>query len=134
MSNWGKPDFDTSEVVDFRALHKRIKAEDPEAILQWPMRAYPVRPGYSRDLVQVYCVRNKRWQEVRLSMKGLPTHVKLEVLKRWWDTELKGVSYVSGIDAKPEKWMQVEIQVGNYLGALRRGGQLDDKNQVRRYM
>ncbi len=135
MSNWGKPDFDESEeaTIDYEALHRRIKAEDSDALIQWPIREYPVRPGYARDLVQAYCVRHKRWQEVRLSMKGKATHEKLAILKRWWDSELKDISYVAGIDAKPEKWFVVEIQIGNYLGALRRGGQLDEHNRVRRY-
>lgn len=131
MANWGKPDFDTNEVIDYDALHKRIKAEDSNAMIAWPIREYPVRPGYSRDLVQLYCVQHKRWQEVRLSMKGKATHEKLAILRNWWDSELKGVTFTVGV--KHEKQYAVEIQVGNYLGALRRGGQLDERNRVRRY-
>lgn len=132
MANWGVPDYDTSEGVDYEGLHRRIRKEDPDALLAWPIREYPVRPGYDRDMIQVHCVKDKRWQEVRLSMKGKPTHEKLGILKAWWDKELRGVTFTPGV--KPQKLMIVEIQVGNYLGALRRGGQLDNQNRVRKYL
>jgi hypothetical protein len=55
-------------------------------------------------------------------MKGRPTHIKLAMLEEWWVAHLGDT-----------RW-SVECQVGNYLGALRRGGQLDENNQIRKYL
>lgn len=115
---WDKPDFKPDPEVDKAAIELRARLEAEGHMTEWPIRDYPVRPGYDRDSIQVHCVRNKKWQEFRLSLKGLDTHEKLAKLKEWWD-----VSPDINI---------VKVQVGNYLGALRRGGQLDDKNRVRR--
>lgn len=132
MANWDVPDYDVNEVIDYEGLHQRIRKEDPNAMLSWPIREYPVRPSYSRHLVQDYCVHNAQWQRLRLSLKGKPTHVKLRTLKEYWDKQMEGVEVEVG--RKPEKLHMVEIQVGNYLGALRRGGQLDGLNKIRKYL
>ena len=101
-------------------LHHRIVDENgPGAILEWPMKAYRVRPGYDRFTVERHCTMNKQWQCFRLTLKKMPTHKKLEALIKWWEES-------------PDK-VAAEVQVGNYLGALRRGGQLDMKNVVRKY-
>lgn len=87
---------------------------------KWNNRLRPVQAGYAPSTVQLFCVQDKAWQKVRLSMKGMPTHEKLDTLAVWWDTMGGG--------------FKVEVQVGNYLGALRRGGQLDAENRVRKYL
>lgn len=119
---WDKPDYKPDPEVDKEAIGLRARLETEGYMTEWPIRDYPVRPGYDRDSIQAYCVRNKKWQDFRLSLKGLDTHEKLAKLKEWWDS-----SAAAGTDINI-----VKVQVGNYLGALRRGGQLDDKNRVRR--
>lgn len=102
-------------------LHKEILREDPKAMLEWPAK-YRVSPGYPPNVVQAVCVDDDDWQRIRLSMKGVPTHRKLAILKAWWDKQYSVEPYYT------------EVQVGNYLGALRRGGQLDMFNRVRKYL
>lgn len=115
------------------ALYRRIWAEEPEAIVQWPHND-KVQDGYPPYLVQDHCVRNEDWQRVRLSMKSRPTHEKLAILKRWWDGQYKVAGCLpTGIE-RSALWTATIIQVGNYLGALRRGGQLDDQNRIRKYL
>lgn len=89
-------------------------------MIEWP-EELQVERGYSKDDVQFFVVRSTQWQKVRLSMKGKPTHEKLQTLKDYWDRY------------HPVVPVCTEIQIGNYLGALRRGGQLDALNRVRKY-
>lgn len=132
MPNWGVPDYNVDEDIDYEGLHARILEEDPSAILEWPIKKYPVRPGYDLMSVNIYCVQDKDWQRVRLSLKGLPTHKKLAMLVSYWESHVPStVGYGHG--HKSENQKRVEIQVGNYLGALRRGGQLNARNQIRKY-
>lgn len=84
---------------------------------KWPMDLMPVQPGYYAPDVQQYCVRDAMWQEFRKKMKGVPTEQKLDMLKEWWSKNLHAPG-------------RTEVQVGNYLGALRRGGQLNMNNEV----
>ena len=88
---------------------------------EWPKHRR-VERGYPPADVQKHCVHNPKWQLVRLSMKGKPTAEKLDILSTWWETQLGYAPYAT------------EVQVGNYLGALRRGGQLDSENRVRKYI
>lgn len=122
MTNWGKPDFDTSEKIDYESLWARIRAEG--GMTEWPSDLR-VERGYTPSDVQKYCVRDDTWQKRRLSMKGLPTHKKLAILRDWWFNAPRLGGYDTHV---------VEVQVGNYLGALRRGGQLNERNQVRKYI
>lgn len=84
----------------------------------WNLEERPVKKGYPPHEVQVHCVQNKAWQAIRLSMKGMSTTEKLETLAAYYD--------------KWRDFYPAEVQVGNYLGALRRGGQLDAQNRVQR--
>lgn len=129
---WDKPDFKPDPEVDKAAIELRARLETEGHMTEWSIRDYPVRPGYDRDSIQAYCVKDPRWQEVRLSMKGKATHEKLAILRNWWISELGNKTVVPGI--KTEKQWRVEIQVGNYLGALVRGGQLDKQKRIRRYL
>lgn len=56
-------------------------------------------------------IRDETWQQFRLSLKGRTTEDKLEHLKYWLEH-----------GASPKRWR--EIQVTNYINALRRGGQI----------
>src|SRR5947208_287754 len=96
---------------------------------RWDLEARPVRQGYPPEVVQRWCVHEAEWQEFRIQLKGKPTAVKLQFLEKWYD----GTAYQGLAGNLYSKW-QREVQVGNYLGALRRGGQLDSNNQVRRYL
>ncbi len=119
MSNWGVPDYNTSEVIDIKALHERIRKEDPNAIVCWP---FQVAAGASPSLVRQFCVNDREWQDVRLSMKGKATHEKLAILQSWFHR-----LFASG------ETQRAMVQVVNYLGAVRRGGQLNEKNEIRKY-
>jgi hypothetical protein len=110
----------------------------------WDMQKRPVKPGYPPGDVRMHCVENINWQVVRKSLKGKDTVDKILTLEKWWDFQ---VNEAYGIrmqtEQLPEKaadnvrrceallWAN-EVQVGNYLGALRRGGQLDNDNQIRK--
>lgn len=65
--------------------------------------------GYSRDEM-LHAVKDAHWQNVRLSMKGMSTRQKLDILRLYL------------IQQKFRR--AASIQVNNYLDALRRGGQL----------
>lgn len=91
----------------------------------WDADERPIRAGYNPGMVQRYCVNEHTWQVFRLSLKGQPTHVKLDRLAEWYDGWGQAQEYSQPIR---------ELQVGNYLGALRRGGQLDASNQIRKYL
>lgn len=100
-----------------------IKAAATKLSKGW---TYDAERGWNPALVQKYCVQDPQWQQIRLSMKNKPTVEKLIILDNWRETNLKAY------DGKlPEA---VQCQIDNYLGALRRGGQLDDQNRIRKYI
>lgn len=120
MANWGVPDFKPDLKVDADAMVLRLQLADQGKVTHWDMKARPVQAGYPPAEVKALCVKCAYWQDVRLSMKGKPTDEKLKILEVYWDCH---------IDAHER-----EVQVGNYLGALRRGGQLDSQNRVRKFL
>lgn len=85
--------------------------------MQWPYQV----GSYSPDEVQAFCVRNHKWQEFRTSLKGLPTTSKLIMLQRW---------FLHPPAEIPRR--AVNVQVDNYINALKRGGQLDMNLHVQR--
>jgi hypothetical protein len=105
---------------------------EKQTLTGWDNKKRPVERGYPPDVVQRYCVNHYLWQRFRLSLKGLPTHEKLRKLELWWD-ELTDGNFTHESQMATLKKI-VEVQVGNYLGALRRGGQLDADNQIRKYI
>jgi hypothetical protein len=122
VANFGQPDY-TDVVTDEekKALRERVMATTlGTGMYEWPKEA-AVKPGYPPDHVQTFCVQDSAWQRIRLSMKGKATHEKLEILWTWWRNMHATEPYAT------------EVQVGNYLGALRRGGQLDQHNHIRRW-
>lgn len=68
----------------------------------------------SKEEIFRYCVQDDAWQEFRLSMKGTPTTVKLDMLESWKEAHRRN-------DKVPRR---VQVQVDNYINALKRGGQL----------
>ena len=130
MPNWGKPDFDTSINIDYESLHEQILREDPTALTAWP---YNGPLGFDHVTVKRYCVDTTypevaAWQRIRLSMKGKPTHKKLAILMSWFQKDNDNPNPCC------ELLRSTEVQVYNYLGALRRGGQLDEHNRIRKYI
>lgn len=128
MANWGTYDYSqgSAEQLEIDAAAEGLRTQlraagKADAFLHNDK----VARGYNQSLVQVHCVRNEEWQKVRLSMKGVDTSEKLAILHAWWEKHHNQAMTSMGQDI-------CEIQVGNYLGALRRGGQLDDLNRVRR--
>jgi hypothetical protein len=82
------------------------------------------RPG--RDEIQ-FAVDSREWQEFRLSLKGLPTEVKLDRLHHYLYTQGRSSGSQQEDD---EADLKREIRVANYLAALRRGGLLNIHNEV----
>lgn len=98
---------------------------------RWDNEKRPTKAGYPPEDVQQYAVQDSGWQEMRHSMKGLDTVKKLRILEYWWDEalyDMNGATFSS--DWNP--FYPTEVQIGNYLGALRRGGQLDNENRIRK--
>lgn len=97
--------------------------------------------GYSPHDVRIHCVENTAWQKIRISMKGIDTVDKLDTLIDWWDKQMAEADFIaaSGVTVTGTHLIRAdalrhatEVQVGNYLGALRRGGQLDDQDRIRK--
>lgn len=124
MANWGQPDFN-DVVSDEQKKALAVRCIRQGYHYHWPYNDQ-VRRGYNAAEIQQHCVRDAAWQNTRLSMKGKDTGEKLDILVAWWHKHYGLQKSASGVDV-------VEIQVGNYLGALRRGGQLDDSNHIRRW-
>lgn len=133
MANWGVPDYDTNEVIDIDKLHTSLCQRYGEDImLKWP---YDGPAGFDHATVRRYCVDTSHdevaeWQRVRLSMKGKYTHEKLAILHNWWLKHT--IEYENMGKNVFETETFAHVQVYNYLGALRRGGQLDDHNRIRK--
>ena len=80
---------------------------------KWPYKIQSLSPHRIRKAVS-----NVKWQQFRLSLKGLPTEEKLDRLADWRERN-SGGGYT-------------RVQVDNYLNALKRGGQLDMQLRVAR--
>lgn len=119
-------DIDDSDVGGRRVsadLRSELKARG--LITGWDNEKRAVKAGYSPSEVQKYCVQHSAWQVCRLSMKGVDTYRKLEICEAWWDKHHGEAQTEMGCDV-------AEMQVGNYLGALVRGGQLNNERQIRK--
>ena len=77
-------------------------------IREWPH----VVASYSPAEVVKYCVEDAAWQKFRLSMKGVSTPRKLAMLQGWMQSAEKGQE------------RRTQVQVDNYINALKRGGQI----------
>lgn len=106
---------------------------------RWDNEKRKCSAGYSYHDVKIHCVQNGEWQKIRLSMKGKDTYEKLQILEAWWDKQMAEANRLEQLIEEPGSsargralcWA-TEVQVGNYLGAIRRGGQLDNENRIRK--
>jgi hypothetical protein len=73
--------------------------------------------SYTPEEVRKYAVADKSWQQFRLSLKGLSTSEKLQRLGIW---RHRGTAISRS----------TQVQVDNYINALKRGGQLDKDGKV----
>lgn len=78
---------------------------------------------YSPLEVQEYCVRSAGWQNFRVTLKGKPTTQKLAMLKDWRDLDIAILGHVR---------RRCQVQIDNYINALKRGGQLNMNLEVQR--
>lgn len=116
-----------TDLATSQALREELRAQGHMDC--WP---YKGPDGFDQATVYRCCVNTSwsfvgEWQKTRLSMKGVPTHQKLRILSDW-----RTRYYADDIDDAIAE--ACHVQVYNYLGALRRGGQLNDDNQVRKYI
>ncbi len=97
-----------------------------DRVYKWP---YPVMSITQDDIA--CAVADENWQSFRMSLKGLPTDVKLAKLLSRYETASR-IANMEPTTLHLEAWKRTRIQVWNYLNALRRGGQLDGTYTVRR--
>lgn len=90
-------------------------------VVRWE---YPVKP-YTSWEVQMYATNDKDWQRFRLTLKGCPTFKKLEMLR------IRRASYCN-VSTPPSLFpiRRIQVQLDNYINALKRGGQLNMKLEV----
>jgi hypothetical protein len=69
----------------------------------------------------------EEWQQFRVSLKGLTTREKIYALLWYWEIH---VAPGAGASISVEAWSREIIRVNNYLGALKRGGQLGSTLRV----
>jgi hypothetical protein len=87
-----------------------------ELMNQWPYVVKPVK----KEEIGPYCVDDPEWQQFRLSLKGMSTEQKLDAL----DARRYTMGMIGTFNRK------AEVQIDNYINALRRGGQLNTDNMV----
>lgn len=77
---------------------------------------------YSPHEVREYCVCDDEWQNFRRRLKQKPTGTKLQMLEGWLQEHTRD----------PERTRRTQVQVANYINALKRGGQLNIRCEVMR--
>lgn len=65
-----------------------------------------------------WATEDENWQAFRMSLKGLDTRVKLAKLLSRYETWMR-------TEVDPRLRRRCQIQVDNYLNALKRGGQIN---------
>jgi hypothetical protein len=83
--------------------------------------------GTTGSEIRQFCVMdtNERgWQKYRASMKGESTSKKLDMLLTWRVRHLIGAGLILPRD--------VQVQIDNYINALKRGGLLNEDLKVQR--
>lgn len=91
---------------------------------QWP---HPVPFLTRREIDKA--VRDGHWQAVRNSMVSKSTEEKLNILQKYYSYSHKTTATL-GANLTEEAARRREVQVGNYINALKRGGLLNDKLEV----
>ncbi len=84
---------------------------------EWP---YDIGHLAREDIMRV--IQCPRWQEFRLSLKGIPTTEKLVKLQEWYQFHRDAGNLDTTVVACTRA--DAMMQVDNYLNALLRGGQL----------
>jgi hypothetical protein len=114
---------------EIEAIGGKIPREDIDSIEAWP-HVERFTEDYSQASVNyaVYEAHGaEEWQKFRVSLKGLTTREKLYALAHYYDMHIApGAGVYGGV----EIWSRQLIRVNNYLGALKRGGQLDSNLRV----
>jgi len=86
---------------------------------------------YSPSEVKVFCVQDREWQGFRLSMKGVTTQKKLSMLyARRAGLRRGSVKCELNLCGNGNLCRRHEVQIDNYLNALKRGGQLGMNKEV----
>jgi alkylated DNA repair dioxygenase AlkB len=107
-----------------------LEGEDREALLEaagaikrWEHGYF--QPTQQRVVDAVYSASTaEEWQRFRVSMKGQPTSVKLVRLEARW-------AYNTIHRHSEDEEFKLEcIRIMNYIGALKRGGQLNDDLEI----
>lgn len=84
-------------------------------MLKWPHEVKPT------TMYEIYdAIRDPIWQSFRMSLKGHPTSWKLDALHERRERQIN-----SGLWTRDR-----EIQIDNYINALKRGGQLNMNLEV----
>lgn len=108
-----------------------IAREDFDAIKGWDESVFgKIDEDHTigRIRLAVYTSNDaEQWQQFRVSLKGLSTREKLYCLMNYW---LMHVSDGAGAHVSKEAWENHKIRVWNYLGALKRGGQLNSQLMI----
>ncbi len=107
-----------------------LEGEDRDALLEaagaikrWDHGYF--QPTQQRVVDAVYSAPTAHeWQRFRVSMKGQPTSVKLVRLEARWAHNTRH----RHSEDDEFKWETVRIM--NYIGALKRGGQLNDDLEI----
>ena len=72
--------------------------------------------------IRTHAIHNKEWQAFRLSMKGKSTQEKLAMLRTWRRKHT----------ANGQLSKAAQVQIDNYINALKRGGQLSKEGRIQR--
>lgn len=91
---------------------------------EWPYKSLG-----SFNIHEVWkAVDNDEWQRIRKGMKGTTTEAKLHTLVRYLDVNAGD----EGVDKWADLSWEVRCRVQNYIGALKRGGQLSIEGKIQR--
>lgn len=109
----------------------RLREIIRESCMLWPFKEH-FTEKYTAEMIK-FAVYDEPtawdWQRFRVSLKGLTTPEKLFCLSWWWCRRVAGREMIS--DSSVNKYTEInKIRVNNYLGALKRGGQLDKDLRV----
>ena len=119
FKDWDKA-FNRRQITECREKYlspERVSIRD-----RWPHPVLTWSPMEIREAAYL-AVDSQAWQLVRVSMKGLPTLDKLEMLYAY-QREHSSV--------EESVYRRVRCRVDNYLNALKRAGILDDKLRIRK--
>lgn len=97
---------------------------DKDRIQCWPYAKH-FTEGYSHDHISFAVYESptaENWQRFRVSLQGLSTSQKLYCLMAYWEVHV--AKSLERMGAHPDLTIVELVRINNYLGALKRGGQL----------